>query len=297
MKMSARQGRRLHRGHDHHRDRAELDHRPRRRRHRRHRRADERRGDRLSGLGGSAAAKSRSTRTARSASSTRGARRWKRPASRWKRRRNPAMRMRRAKRSARSIGAAIGGGDQVEALAPDMLKPFVPETLARPEAHRLLGRAQRRDGHAGVRSARDLFGRRQPLAAARSHRHGIGARASSSLAGWAAVQNDKRNRPRLREDIQAGRPARARAMGQRRRSTANTASSLGDRFAVKVSGNADSIDQLKAAVASDQYRRARSDEGRRRQEGLTRAHRPRTFARASEARRCDCSSEISRLRP
>ncbi|MET0231959.1 MAG: Yip1 family protein, partial [Rhodanobacteraceae bacterium] len=26
------------------------------------------------------------------------------------------------------IGAAIGGGDQVEALAPDLLKPFVPET-------------------------------------------------------------------------------------------------------------------------------------------------------------------------
>ena len=44
---------------------------------------------------------------------------------------------------------------------------------------------------------------------------------------------------------------------------------LGDRFAVKVSGNADSIDQLKAAVGGINLAGTRGAEGCRRQEGLT----------------------------
>ena len=69
------------------------------------------------------------------------------------------------------MGAALGGGD-VEALAPDRLKPFLPESLGGLHARDVLHRAQQRDGHADDRGASDVHERRRPFVGLADHRHG-----------------------------------------------------------------------------------------------------------------------------
>ncbi len=72
------------------------------------------------------------------------------------------------------VGAAIGGGDQVEALAPDVLKPFVPETLG---GLKRTDFSAERNGAMGmqVSEAHATYsdGANRSLQA-RSHRHGLG---------------------------------------------------------------------------------------------------------------------------
>ena len=167
------------------------------------------------------------------------------------------------------IGAAISGGDEVEALAPDMSEAICPRYARRTQAHRFLGRTQRRDGHAGVRSARDVFGWRQPLAASSKSPTRVRPRAFLALAGFAAVQADKETDHGYEKTYKQNAAALCTSNGTLQTKYGEYGMILGDRFAVKLSGNADSIDQLKAAVAVDQSRRARSVEGCRRQERLT----------------------------
>ena len=146
------------------------------------------------------------------------------------------------------MGAAMGGGDQVEALAPDMLKPFVPETLgglARTEM------SAERNGAMGMQiseaQARYSDGGDRVL-----HLEVIdmgSAKGLMGLAGIAGVENERQTEHGYEKTFkQGGRLIHEQWDGQD--SSGEYSIVLGNRFTVKVSGNAGSIDEIKAAVAS-----------------------------------------------
>lgn len=146
------------------------------------------------------------------------------------------------------MGAILGGGDQVEALAPDMLKPFVPETLAGLKRTDL---SAERNGAMGMQFSQ----------ANANYSDGAGhnlhleigdmgsAKGITALAGWAGVEQSR--------ETDHGYDKTYKQDGRLTHEEWNTQSKygeyslvLGDRFTVKVSGNADSIDQIKGAVGS-----------------------------------------------
>ena len=146
------------------------------------------------------------------------------------------------------VGAAIGGGDQVEALAPDVLKPFVPETLA---GLKRTNFSAERNGAMGmqVSEAQATYSD----GAERSLRLEVtdtgSAKGFVALAGWAAVQSDKETDHGYEKTYKEGsRLIHEQWDAQTKYGEYGVL--IGDRFAVKVSGNADSMDQLKSAVGS-----------------------------------------------
>jgi len=146
------------------------------------------------------------------------------------------------------VGAALGGGDQVEALAPDMLKPFVPETLA---GLKRTDFSSERNGAMGMQVSEahatysDGANRTLRLEVTDTG----SAKGLVSLAGWAAVQTDKATDHGYDKTYkQGGRLVHEQWDSQTKYGEYGLV--VGDRFAVKVSGNADSIDQLKAAIGS-----------------------------------------------
>jgi len=146
------------------------------------------------------------------------------------------------------VGAAIGGGDEVEALAPDVLKPFVPETLA---GLKRTNFSAERNGAMGmqVSEAQATYSD----GADRSLRLEVtdtgSAKGFVALAGWAAVQSDKETDHGYEKTYKEGsRLIHEQWDAQTKYGEYGVL--IGDRFAVKVSGNADSMDQLKSAVGS-----------------------------------------------
>lgn len=146
------------------------------------------------------------------------------------------------------VGTAVGGGDQVEALAPDVLKPFVPASLA---GLKRTDFSAERNGAMGMQVATA----HATYSDGASHSMQLevtdmgSAKGLMSLAGWAAVQDDKETDHGYEKTYkQEGRLVHEEWDSQTKSGEYGLV--LGDRFAVKVSGSADSIDQLKAAVAS-----------------------------------------------
>ena len=147
------------------------------------------------------------------------------------------------------IGAAMGGGDQVEALAPDVLKPFVPATLAG------LPRTDfsaEKNGAMGmqVSTANATY---SDSASGRSLRLEVtdmgSAKGIMAMAGWAALQQERETDHGYEKTYkQDGRLVHEEWDSQDKHGEFSIV--LGDRFTVKLSGNADSIDQLKGAVGS-----------------------------------------------
>jgi Yip1-like protein len=146
------------------------------------------------------------------------------------------------------IGTAVSGGDQVEALAPDVLKPFVPETLAglkrtdfSAERNGAMG-MQVSEAHATYSDGANRTLRLEVTDAG-------SAKGFLSLAGWAAVQSDKETDHGYEKTYKdGGRLVHEQWDGQTKYGEYGIV--LGDRFAVKVSGDADSIDQLKTAAGT-----------------------------------------------
>jgi len=146
------------------------------------------------------------------------------------------------------MGAALGGGDQVEALAPDVLKPFVPETLG---GLKRTSFSSERNGAMGMQISEahatysDGANRSLQLEVTDTG----SAKGLMSLAGWAAVQNDSETDHGYEKTYkQNGRLVHEQWDNQSH--SGEYAIVLGDRFTVKVTGNVDSIDQLKGAVGS-----------------------------------------------
>ena len=146
------------------------------------------------------------------------------------------------------MGAAMSGGDQVEALAPDLLKPFVPETLgglARTEM------SAERNGAMGMQiseaHARYSDGSDRTL---RLEVTDMGsAKGLMGLAGIAGVENERQTEHGYEKTFkQDGRLIHEQWDSQD--NSGEYSIVLGNRFTVKVSGNAGSIEEIKAAVAS-----------------------------------------------
>ena len=235
---------RLHRGQHHHRHRARLDHCRHRRQHRRHRCGDERclQQQRMS----AAAAASPSTATAPWASSMHGARRWTRAGKQMEAAQASGDADAQGKALGAMLGAATGSGE-VEALAPERLKPFVPDSLA---GLKRTDFSAERNGAMGMQisEAHATYsdgGQRQ----LRLDVTDMGsAKGLMALAGFAAVNNDRQTEHGYEKTYkQDGRLIEEKWDSRDRNGEYSIV--LGQRFTVKVSGTADSIDQLKAAVA------------------------------------------------
>lgn len=146
------------------------------------------------------------------------------------------------------MGAAMSGGDQVEALAPDMLKPFVPETLA---GLKRTDFSAERNGAMGMQiseaHASYSDGANRSL---RLEVTDMGtAKGLMAMAGWAAIDSDKETEHGYDKTYkQDGRLVHEEWNSEDKHGEYGIV--LGDRFSVKVSGNADSINDIKAAVAS-----------------------------------------------
>ena len=147
------------------------------------------------------------------------------------------------------VGAALGSGGKVESLAPDRIKPFVPDTLNGLKRTRL---SVDRSGALGVQVSKATA------------RYSDGAQRSLDLeitdtgslkgvvgfaAGWAGVEQDT--------ETDTGYDKTYKNAGQlvhekwdNRDHSGEYAVVVGDRFAVQVSGSAGSIDDLRSAVAS-----------------------------------------------
>lgn len=146
------------------------------------------------------------------------------------------------------VGTALGGGAQVEALAPDLLKPFVPETLAG------LARTEisaERNGALGmqVSEARATY---SDGADRRLHLEVIdmgSAKGLMGLAGLAGVESERQTAHGYEKTYkQDGRIVQEQWDSQGRHGEYSIV--LGNRFNVKVSGDADNLEQIKAAAAS-----------------------------------------------
>ena len=146
------------------------------------------------------------------------------------------------------MGALLGGGDKVEALAPEALKPFVPETLA---GLKRTDVSAERNGAMGMQFSQANANYSDE--AGHSLHLEIGdmgsAKGLTALAGWAGVESSK--------ETDHGYDKTYQQNGRLTHEEWNTQSKygeysivLGDRFTVKVTGNVDSIDQLKGAVGS-----------------------------------------------
>lgn len=146
------------------------------------------------------------------------------------------------------IGAAVGGGDTVEALAPDLLKQFVPETLAglkrtdfSVEKNGGLG-MQASEAHATYSNGGNPSLRLEVTDTG-------SVKGLVALAGWAQVQEAKETDHGYEKTYKdGGRLVHEQWDSQTKYGEYGMI--IADRFAVKVSGTADSMDQLKAAVRS-----------------------------------------------
>ena len=145
------------------------------------------------------------------------------------------------------VGSALGGGDQVEALAPDMLKPFVPETLA---GLKRTDFSAERNGALGMQvSEANATYEDDAGHSLRLEVTDMGsAKGLMALAGWAGVESDRATEHGYEKTYkQGGRLVHEQWDGQDQHGEYGIV--LGDRFAVKLSGHAQSMDMLKAAVA------------------------------------------------
>lgn len=152
-----------------------------------------------------------------------------------------------AQATGQMLGAVLGGGSQVEALAPDAIKAFVPDTLA---GLKRTSVSAERNGAMGMQVS-------NATAAYSDGQHTLhleiadtgSAKGIMALAGAVGVEADNETDHGYDKTYkQDGRLVHEQWDSQSKYGEFGII--LGDRFSVKVSGNADSIDQLKAAVGS-----------------------------------------------
>jgi Yip1 domain len=147
------------------------------------------------------------------------------------------------------LGAALGSGGKVESLAPDRIKPFVPESLAGLKRTEM---SADRSAAMGVQISKA----EGSYSDGADHRLKLEITDSGSLkglvgfaGGWAGVEQD--------HETDTGYDKTYKNNGQLVHEKWDNQSHngeygviVGDRFSVNVSGKAASMDELKAAVAS-----------------------------------------------
>jgi hypothetical protein len=145
------------------------------------------------------------------------------------------------------MGAALGGGGSVEALAPDRLKPFIPESL---NGYARTNVSVERNSAMGLQLtnasatyAHERTGRTLELEIVDAG----SAKGFLALAGFAGMEGEREsNGTTERVYRKSGRLVRE--YWDRNASSGEYAVVLGDRFTVKVAGEADDLDDLKDAV-------------------------------------------------
>jgi hypothetical protein len=144
--------------------------------------------------------------------------------------------------------SAVTGGGQVESLAPDRIKPFIPETLAGLKRTEM---SAERSNAMGVQVSEahgtysDGTGRTLRLEIVDMG----GMKGIMAVAGWAAGDQE-RETDRGYEKTYTQDGQLVHEQWDRERNSGEYATVLADRFSVKLSGEAPSIDELKAAVSS-----------------------------------------------
>ena len=146
------------------------------------------------------------------------------------------------------MSAVAGGGAQVESLAPDRIKPFVPESLAGLQRTEISAERNNAMGMQ-VSEARGTYSDD----AGRSLRLEIidmgGMKGMLAFAGWAAGEQERETDSGYEKTYtQDGRLVHEEWDSERKSGEYSTV--LGERFSVKLSGEASSITELKTAVAS-----------------------------------------------
>jgi hypothetical protein len=141
------------------------------------------------------------------------------------------------------MGAAMGGGN-VEALAPDRLKPFVPETLGglpRTEV------SVERNNAMGMQisEAKATYANNEGRSVRLEITDTGTAKGLLAFAGWAGVEGEKQSSTGYEKTYHSdGRLVHEEWSG----SSGEYTVVLGDRFTVQLRGDAQNIDQLKAAL-------------------------------------------------
>jgi Yip1 domain len=144
------------------------------------------------------------------------------------------------------MGAALGGGGKVEALAPDRLKPFLPESLGGRDRSTF---STQRNSAMGMQmtEARATYtgddGQQWDLQVTDTGT----AKGLLSLAGWAGIEGENETATGYDKTYHEGGRL-IHEQWDRGSSRGEYAVVLGDRFTVKIEGQADSIDELKAAL-------------------------------------------------
>jgi len=147
------------------------------------------------------------------------------------------------------IGAAVGSGGKVESLAPDQLKPFVPNEL---QGLKRTQMSVDRSGALGVQISKasatysDDGQRRLNLQITDT---GSLKGLVGFAAGWAGVEQDNETDTGYDKTYKSGGQL-VHEKWDTRGNAGEYGVVVGDRFSVDVSGSAASIDELKAAVAS-----------------------------------------------
>jgi hypothetical protein len=147
------------------------------------------------------------------------------------------------------IGAAVGSGGKVESLAPDQIKPFLPDTLQGLKRTQL---SVDRSGALGVQISKATA----TYSDDGQHRLNLEITDTGSLkglvgfaSGWAGVEQDTETDTGYDKTYKNG----GQLVHEKWDSRGNSGEYgvvVGDRFSVSVSGSAASIDELKAAVSS-----------------------------------------------
>jgi hypothetical protein len=146
------------------------------------------------------------------------------------------------------LGAALGGGAKVESLAPDRIKPFLPETLAGLPRRTLSAERNAAMGmqiSEGRATYDDGQGRELTLEIT-----DLGsAQGVMALAGWASIESERQT--------ETGYEKTARIDGRivheewdDSRKSGEYSVVLGERFVAKIEGKADGIAQLKDALGA-----------------------------------------------
>ena len=219
--VSAGQGRRLHGGDHHRRDPAEPPHRRGRRGGHRRRRLHARRiaVQCLARLTRHDVRQGQHGRQARAVRASRS----KTPSKKMEAAQKSGDQQAQAEAMKSMMGAALGGGD-VEALAPDRLKPFLPESLGGMNRARR-SRRQRNSamGMQMTEAKATLHERRRSLvgSADHRHRHREGPARARRLGRH---RRRERNVDRLRQDVPRRRTADPRAVGSQQLAAASTGS-------------------------------------------------------------------------
>jgi Yip1 domain len=145
------------------------------------------------------------------------------------------------------VGAVLGGGTQVEALAPERLKPFVPETLAGMPRSDYSAERNTAMGMQ-IASAEASYTDNSTGRSLRLQINDMGStKGLMAFASWAGMQQERESDSGYEKSYNSGgRMVHEQWDSANRHGEYSVV--LAERFVVKVSGNADSMEVLKSAL-------------------------------------------------